>query len=305
MRKLALALIFSLLPLAAQTQLNISQRQLRGTGVAIGSLPATPTTGEYGQINDGASAGDCVTGSGSIDVLCRYDGSVWAPVSGAAISANSIGTAEIDETAAYVFSALGATTSTVSVTSPIFVSDNADPGDAGIIRLGNLESLNWEVSPTGTDKTILLDSNNNFQVDATWIISAGNLLVSNGDITVTGGFGSFTGLRFGDGDMEIYESADDKLRFDPGIDSADCFQFLDADGGTPMLNIDCTNGRLTTAGVQVPPSSATEPENCATAVLGASYYDTGDNTICFCVEDGTDTEWVKITDPTHTGHCSI
>ena len=69
MGKLALALALSLLPLTAQTQLNISQRQLRGTGVAIGSLPATPTTGEYGQINDGATVSDCTTGSGSIDVL--------------------------------------------------------------------------------------------------------------------------------------------------------------------------------------------------------------------------------------------
>ncbi len=64
-------------------------------------------------------------------------------------------------------------------------------------------------------------------------------------------------------------------------------------------------GRFTSDGVQVPPSSAGEPENCATAVLGASYYDTSDNMLCFCVEDGTDTEWVLLTDPTHTGHCSI
>ncbi len=64
-------------------------------------------------------------------------------------------------------------------------------------------------------------------------------------------------------------------------------------------------GRLTTVGVQVPPSAVTEPEDCATAVLGATYYDTSDNTICFCIEDGTDTEWVKLTNPTHTGHCSI
>ena len=57
-------------------------------------------------------------------------------------------------------------------------------------------------------------------------------------------FGAGSGYRFGDGDMEIYESADDLLKFDPGVDSVTAFQFLDADGGVPILNIDTVNERV-------------------------------------------------------------
>ncbi len=59
------------------------------------------------------------------------------------------------------------------------------------------------------------------------------------------------------------------------------------------------------SGLLIPRQLATEPESCVTAIRGAQYYDTSDEELCTCLADGTDTEWVKITDPTHTGHCSI
>jgi len=62
---------------------------------------------------------------------------------------------------------------------------------------------------------------------------------------------------------------------------------------------------VTASGIFVPPQSATEPENCVSGIYGAQYYDTNDNELCTCRADGTDDEWVKATDPTHTGHCTI
>ena len=51
-----------------------------------------------------------------------------------------------------------------SITAPIFVSNNADPADAGIIRLGNTEGLSWEVAPAGTDATLTLDASEILQI---------------------------------------------------------------------------------------------------------------------------------------------
>ena len=51
-----------------------------------------------------------------------------------------------------------------SLTSPIFASNNADPADAGIIRLGNTEGISWEVDVAGADATLTLDSSEIIQL---------------------------------------------------------------------------------------------------------------------------------------------
>src|SRR6185436_11414457 len=51
-----------------------------------------------------------------------------------------------------------------SITSPIFLSNNADPADAGIIRLGNGEGIAWEASPAGADVTLTLDASEIIQI---------------------------------------------------------------------------------------------------------------------------------------------
>ena len=48
--------------------------------------------------------------------------------------------------------------------SPAFISNNADPADAGIVRLGNAENVAWEASPAGTDETLTVSSAENFQI---------------------------------------------------------------------------------------------------------------------------------------------
>lgn len=59
---------------------------------------------------------------------------------------------------------LGASTASTSITSPIHSSNNADPADAGIIRLGNAELIGWEASPAGTDETLTVSTAENFQI---------------------------------------------------------------------------------------------------------------------------------------------
>ena len=72
------------------------------------------------------------------------------------------------------------------------------------------------------------------------------------------------------------------------------------------IAIDRTTDNVTIpSGLLILRQLATEPESCTTALRGSQYYDTSDEELCTCRNDGTDTEWVKQTDPTHTGHCTI
>ena len=47
-----------------------------------------------------------------------------------------------------------------TVTATGFISSAADPADAGLIRLGNAETIAWENATPGTDLTLTVDSNN-------------------------------------------------------------------------------------------------------------------------------------------------
>jgi len=69
-----------------------------------------------------------------------------------------------------------------SITSPIFISNNADPADAGIIRLGNTEGIAWEAAPTGTDVTLTLDASEIIQI-ANGTLDGGDL--TSGTVTAT------------------------------------------------------------------------------------------------------------------------
>ena len=53
-------------------------------------------------------------------------------------------------------------------------------------------------------------------------------------------------------------------------------------------------------------NNTTQPADCVPAIYGAVYFNTTDNRLCVCVDDGDDDEWVKSDDYTHGGgHCSI
>lgn len=56
----------------------------------------------------------------------------------------------------------GSPTFTTSALSPAFISTAADPADAGIVRLGNAETIAWEASPASTDITLTVNSSEQF-----------------------------------------------------------------------------------------------------------------------------------------------
>ncbi len=169
--------------------------------------------------------------------------------------------------------------------------------------------LAYATLPTFTRAIITGDSFPVLEVErtssaTTFILSTMEIKAnSSGDIV--DGFGTRLGFTFEDTGGE-FAAVGGVSVVRAGADDTTNIVLENSIAGSLAAKLTVTSaGRMTTVGVQVPPSAASEPEDCATAVLGASYYDTGDNTVCFCLEDGTDTEWVKITDPTHTGHCSI
>lgn len=69
-----------------------------------------------------------------------------------------------------------------SITSPIFISNNSDTADAGIVRLGNTEGISWEAAPAGVDVTMTLDSSEIIQI-ANGTLDGGDL--SSGTVTAT------------------------------------------------------------------------------------------------------------------------
>ena len=58
------------------------------------------------------------------------------------------------------------------------------------------------------------------------------------------------------------------------------------------------------SGLAVPVSGPSSPEACSDALAGAEYYNTTDQQLCTCRNDGVDSAWVLQTDPTHEGHCA-
>lgn len=67
------------------------------------------------------------------------------------------------------------------------------------------------------------------------------------------------------------------------------------DGSTGYGALDSGSYRLSGSGAVIHPPSATEPVDCTTSNDGSMYFDTTDQTMCVCANDGVD-EWQKITD---------
>jgi len=58
------------------------------------------------------------------------------------------------------------------------------------------------------------------------------------------------------------------------------------------------------SGLAVPVNGPASPETCSEDLAGAEYYNTVDQQLCTCRNDGVDSAWVLQTDPTHQGHCA-
>jgi hypothetical protein len=108
-----------------------------------------------------------------------------------------------------------------SLTSPIFQSNASDPADTGIVRLGNNQAIAWESSPTGTDKTLLVD--------------ASNILIYNG---------TFSATAFEEGSTPV-PNATDNLSFFAPTTSAQLNSIITDNNGSGLLVFD-TSPTLTT-----------------------------------------------------------
>lgn len=68
----------------------------------------------------------------------------------------------------------------VSTQSPFFVSAAANPADAGAVRLGNNEFIEWEKAVSGTDWTLGVNASDVLVSSAPFAIGAGSAITSSG-----------------------------------------------------------------------------------------------------------------------------
>ncbi len=54
------------------------------------------------------------------------------------------------------------------ITSPVVISGDSDPADAGVLRLGNAELIAWEAAPAAADITLTVDSSEVMQASGTF-----------------------------------------------------------------------------------------------------------------------------------------
>ncbi len=127
-----------------------------------------------------------------------------------------------------VDSALGVTTISNTIISGVtaFISSAADPADAGVLRLGNTETICWEASPAGTDVCVQADANEDLLLDSAWnnvnlnsnpltnAVLGGSLNANGQTITALASLASNAGdpadagvIRLGNAEQECWEAS--------------------------------------------------------------------------------------------------
>jgi len=130
--------------------------------------------------------------AGILDVINVVDANTGFRIAGAAAAGNylrgdatnfvssAILTADIQELIAFVdLTDIASTTGSgtvgvfataptfiTSITTPVLISGAADPADAGAIRLGNNECLQWELATPGADGTLCFNASDEFAFNA-------------------------------------------------------------------------------------------------------------------------------------------
>src|SRR3990172_607005 len=137
------------------------------------------------------------TGAGAIDIISEGNSNV---------EVIDLGTGEVqidvDGVNEFRFltnllDAFGATLDNIA----IFISNAADPADAGVIQLGNTEIIAWESNPASTDLTITSDASENFIFNSGWNILDMGLNAFNNAIFDVAGIGNrltSTSIALGD-----------------------------------------------------------------------------------------------------------
>lgn len=88
-------------------------------------------------------------------------------INGSALAKGDVGLGNVDNTSDTTKNAAAvALTNKTSVQSSVFVSGSADPADAGAMRLGNNEFIEWEKATPGADWTLGVNSSDVLQTNA-------------------------------------------------------------------------------------------------------------------------------------------
>jgi hypothetical protein len=214
-------------------------------------------------------------------------------------------------------------TFTTSAISPAFVSTAADPADGEVVRLGNTECIAWELATPGTDDTLCLNSSDVFAFSAALHVTSGGIGVGISPTSQLQAYRNNTQEasapallleQDGAGDSSLKFLLTGVRSWDFGVDNSDSdsmkMQPIASNAWANTVWELTTDGDLTiegtftfgTSGAVLHPPSASEPVNCTTSNDGSMYFDTSDQTMCVCANDGTD-EWQQIQDM--TTDCSI
>lgn len=140
---------------------------ITGSGAPAGTCVISGSG--YGQIYINRSNGDWYTCSGTIGTTTgtwvlsgNHSSGTGTVTSVSVVTANGFSgsVATATTTPAITINNPTALIATTSIQSPFYKSAAADTADAGVIRLGNAELIEWEATPTGTDLTLGIDANN-------------------------------------------------------------------------------------------------------------------------------------------------
>jgi hypothetical protein len=162
------------------------------------STPGTISTGAGGSaagvltLTEGtapsAAGANTIQLQAPVDVTTAYDLILpAASTTGFLLNTNAsnVGTISIvGSSGTGVVARVGTPTFTTSLITPVMISGDADPADAGAIRLGNAELIAWEASPAGTDVTLTVDSNEVMTASGAFKVT-GVLSAGSGPTTIT------------------------------------------------------------------------------------------------------------------------
>jgi len=288
MRRLALALILCL-PLVGQTV-----KQSIGSGGGGGA----PTTAQYWL---GAADGTL-----SAEIVVNDIATLETAIGGYDFSdASNLNTGTIPE------ARIGAFSSLVNINGGFEVADFRCTAAAGELTCED------PTAATGDTKFIVKSGAGQTGNLQEWQNSIGTALVNvalSGQVNSVWGFKTTsayalttTGFELGTGVPILFSSTTSYASSkDLGLARSAAGVLKVTDGSTGYGQVAAASLALGATGATFYGASASEPVSCSSAIHGSLYFDTEDQVLCVCANDGVDDEWLTSDNYSHgSGHCSL